>query len=808
MAQAQEVYLFQPTQIAGCILWLDAADSTVFNGSSWTDKSGTANNAVNPNPGTTNMPSVTTWTNNRQAARFSIANNNAIRTTNNIPATSVTYFMVLRIRAVSGYSIFFLNNVDGQRQMNVNTSSFPANINVTYNSSLAVAVPLSVTQNQPFLLCSTADTSTLSLFANGAITASATQNPINTSSASQNFFGAGNSPGPYTDCDFAEILIYNTVFSTTNRQQIEGYLAWKWNLQDSLPSNHPFKNNPPYTQSNFPLINPPRPPLQAVSTQAFLPTQISNCVLWLDGADRSTISLSGNNLTGWADKSGLGNSVNSISSTPPTYSASGTGIAFSSPNTTFARGPLNTTYNSNATTFVVGIMQSNINANAFPRVFVIGQSGGSDTALISQLNLFTQGTPSGILTYLGNGQSPTPYGTNVQTLVPLGYDSRYMYTNVSTYNTATTAFTNDTFMNGNTSTYSAISGTGATNSFYVSTYNKYSLGNYLNTNAVAGDCMNGIVSEVLVYSRNLSTTDRQQIEGYLAWKWGLVASLPSNHPFRNVPFNPFPYPLVPTVAISNTNRFWQPTQYSGCHLWLDAADTNTLTINGINVSQWRDKSTNAFVFNGSSGTFPTYTSTLNGLPVISTATGQKLTTTSWSQNFSTPTVFFLIRPTQNITVNGQSYIILKAVTGTGTINLDVSYSNQVNYYYYLQVWSTNSFMIQATLNNSSSFNPTNLPLLLSGIINGLANQNIGRYNATNLSTVLNNASTYVTLSGVTLDILGTSDGRGFDTCEVIVYNRVLTFREYTQVEGYLAWKWGVQANLPSNHPFRLFPPSP
>jgi hypothetical protein len=36
----------------------------------------------------------------------------------------------------------------------------------------------------------------------------------------------------------------------------------------------------------------------------------------------------------------------------------------------------------------------------------------------------------------------------------------------------------------------------------------------------------------------LETTDdrrRQTVEGYLAWKWGLVANLPAAHPFKNRP---------------------------------------------------------------------------------------------------------------------------------------------------------------------------------------------------------------------------------------------------------------------------------
>jgi beta-glucanase (GH16 family) len=44
----------------------------------------------------------------------------------------------------------------------------------------------------------------------------------------------------------------------------------------------------------------------------------------------------------------------------------------------------------------------------------------------------------------------------------------------------------------------------------------------------------GHIAEVLVYGSALSTGDRQTLEGYLAWKWGLAASLPATHPYRSV----------------------------------------------------------------------------------------------------------------------------------------------------------------------------------------------------------------------------------------------------------------------------------
>jgi hypothetical protein len=38
-------------------------------------------------------------------------------------------------------------------------------------------------------------------------------------------------------------------------------------------------------------------------------------------------------------------------------------------------------------------------------------------------------------------------------------------------------------------------------------------------------------------------------------------------------------------------------------------------------------------------------------------------------------------------------------------------------------------------------------------------------------------------------------------CELIVYNQMIGLTAQQRVEGYLAWKWGLQANLPAGHPY-------
>jgi hypothetical protein len=45
--------------------------------------------------------------------------------------------------------------------------------------------------------------------------------------------------------DIAEIMMFNTEMTTPQRQQIEGYIGWKWGIARTLPTTHPFYKYPP-----------------------------------------------------------------------------------------------------------------------------------------------------------------------------------------------------------------------------------------------------------------------------------------------------------------------------------------------------------------------------------------------------------------------------------------------------------------------------------------------------------------------------------------------------------------------------------
>jgi hypothetical protein len=49
--------------------------------------------------------------------------------------------------------------------------------------------------------------------------------------------------------DIAEIVCCSSALSTSERQNVEGYLAWKWGLQSQLPTDHPYYGLAPYLWS-------------------------------------------------------------------------------------------------------------------------------------------------------------------------------------------------------------------------------------------------------------------------------------------------------------------------------------------------------------------------------------------------------------------------------------------------------------------------------------------------------------------------------------------------------------------------------
>jgi hypothetical protein len=261
--------------------------------------------------------------------------------------------------------------------------------------------------------------------------------------------------------DLGELFVFDGQIDTIGQSALEAYLTSKW--IGGLP----------------PVV-----PL-------FVPTVLTNCSLWLDGADASTLTLSGSSVTAWADKSGNGR--NATGGVSPTLGTNG--VTFNG-----TTQYLSTTYTavpSAETVFVVASWTGTTDRTycmigssaANGRGYVIYRSGGAAVVRWEK---------SGV-----GGYAPTS-GVQVSTA--------YATSGIFTGSAATTG------LNGGAQSVSAavsFSGVGTT-----------TIGSGAST-----DYFEGTINEILCYSTVLSAVERQRVEGYLAWKWGLRTSLPSTHPY-------------------------------------------------------------------------------------------------------------------------------------------------------------------------------------------------------------------------------------------------------------------------------------
>jgi hypothetical protein len=260
--------------------------------------------------------------------------------------------------------------------------------------------------------------------------------------------------------------------------------------------------------------------------------------------------------------------------------------------------------------------------------------------------------------------------------------------------------------------------------------------------------------------------------------------------------------LILGITASSMKSGFDPLSISGCELWMDAADTATISVSGSAVTQWNDKSANARTFTqGTSGNRPlSGTRTQNSLNVIDfDGSDDRLVSTSsaatWNflHNGAEYTVFFAA------VKDGDSYTDLMGNNGNASANIGAAFSE------------ANSLRLAAFVSRGVSGDVVLYNVTSSSTVSGfhywsaqakpsdatVANRSAIRYK--NGSAITNNADTSsVTASNASFD-LTIGDTKGNTTSlpfngglgEILLYNSYLSAGDMTKVNDYLAAKWGV-----------------
>jgi hypothetical protein len=523
----------------------------------------------------------------------------------------------------------------------------------------------------------------------------------------------------------------------------------------------------------------------------FNPQSVSGCCVWLDSADPVSFNsggiTNGTTITTWRDKSGVGQSI-TVAGTPVWNSTT----LNSSPSVNLTNGRFSGIFSNPLSnfTFTAFIITS---LNSYP-------TGGYPC-------LAFQNTPSGsflrVLDYAG--------AFRYLSFLTGGF-------NVSTAASLTTPFLWSTTYNGSTSAFLYYNGSNTANSTNSSSPGCNAAYFYLGTEEGDIPGVNswpGYVSEVVVYNTVLTQTQRQQVEGYLAQKWGLRSQLPAGHPGLtqtiytsnyNFKFYDSRIPLSPP----SVNPYFNPRQLTGVtfSLWMDGADTTTITTSGTTITQMRDKSGNGYNTTVIGGAPALTTNAINGLSAIY-FNGSSYMTGS-NANTTTTGTFFLIATLASGQGAGQQYT---SAYGFGRVVPGSAGYNEVQSINGISCQNAApSLALSPQRNNANGPTYTipsyNTAFMHTTVCNGTTMAGYG--NGSSLGTTAssgNFAYTFYNIGSQTSQspIFYNYNWTGF-VGELIAYNNALSDAQRQQVEGYLAWKWGLQSSLPSNHPFFNVPP--
>jgi hypothetical protein len=327
---------------------------------------------------------------------------------------------------------------------------------------------------------------------------------------------------------------------------------------------------------------------------------------------------------------------------------------------------------------------------------------------------------------------------------------------------------------------------------------------------MAGYYLTGNVAEILAYkSSDMTSLNREKVEGYLAWKWGIQGNLPSNHTYKNA---------APTITDPNAPPNTTPIPLrKGCCLWLDATDTSTLTITSNKVSKWVDKSTNAFQFvQNTSTNQPTYTANSQNGKATITFNSANSTYLAGPSNFAIGTSSFALFAVCNFlnassagTVFAKS--LFAAQSGRFFINRDPGATNGTLNMIYTHPGGS----LPGT---SDTYTPVGSYRMLELVVNRTEARDYSYQNGTQISTISitdstnYGASSNIMLVGAYNNASGTGVQSGYflngNVAEIIGYKDTdLDTSTRETIEGYLAWKWGIQGNLPSNHTYKNAAPT-
>lgn len=275
--------------------------------------------------------------------------------------------------------------------------------------------------------------------------------------------------------------------------------------------------------------------------------------------------------------------------------------------------------------------------------------------------------------------------------------------------------------------------------------------------------------------------------------------------------------MYTTNSISSS--YFSPANVSNLVVWLDAADPSTIITSTNNtVARWINKVVTPSVTwarpgqIGTPGTTPNSPSAITGVRTLfgrnvlwfSTTCEMFISTSLTNQQKS---IFAVMTPLTGLNSTNPSTLLFGNPTTPNLFNTNIIYNSNTLCYQYGIYRSSLGANYQAHVEFSTLTSPINNAFLLSLVNSTTSNSNIATFNGFGqFLTSSINAASYQT-ANCNYFIQQHYYSTSFDLAELLVYNADLIPSERQDVEGYLAWKWGLNySQLYTGHPFKFITP--
>ena len=253
---------------------------------------------------------------------------------------------------------------------------------------------------------------------------------------------------------------------------------------------------------------------------------------------------------------------------------------------------------------------------------------------------------------------------------------------------------------------------------------------------------------------------------------------------------------------------WTPSNLSSGTLagWYKA-DAITGKNDGDDVDSWVDSSGNSNTLTQTaSGADPSYqTDEINSLPILrfdkDASPGDNLLSADLGGDFEPGTGdFFIAMVAKFPTSSGTQFIMNKAPSGTQGLNTFLSGGNFI---FRPQTVGTTTNQIQQNSPSVDAFHVyvcRRSSSTLTGRFDGSAfsDDDGSKVNDGDLNNDADFRLGSTSTAGLDADM---------DLGEALIGTGTLTDADLNRMSGYLAWKWGLQDSLPSDHPYKNFPPT-